>query len=89
MNLLGMINGGATAFPPAEGFWLDRKKGNVEVWQRTVLIYSYVRGRDEFRAVIPDIRKFIYKFGRETNQGSIFFEFDGFAYEIEAPFVDA
>ena len=86
MDLLGRVNGGATALPEAEGFWIDQEVGGVKVWEKTVLVYSYIKEPDTFRSNIVKIRDWIHKFGRDTNQGAIFFEFDGFVYEIPSPF---
>lgn len=84
--LLGCINGGATATAPADGLYFDTIDDQaVEVWEKTVLVYSFIQ-RQPFRENLPALRALMHKFGRETNQGAIYFEFDGFAYQINEPY---
>ena len=79
LDLLGQINGGATAMPPCEGVWLS-DDGEV-IREHPVVVYSYVVP-DVFLADLPRIRQFLHRMGRETNQGEVAFEFDGQFYRI-------
>lgn len=89
-KILTMIGGGATTMPPADGSWIDPVK-NIDditklhysdiVWEKTTLIYVYI-DPDRFEKYLPELRKFLHKFGRETNQGEVVFEFDGAFYKI-------
>jgi len=79
LDLLGQINGGATAMPPCEGVWLS-DKGEL-IREHPVVVYSYVVP-DVFLANLPRLRQFLHRMGRETNQGEVAFEFDGQFYRI-------
>lgn len=78
-ELLARIGGGVTIMPPVEGGWLD-DAGKI-VWENPVLIYTFIRPA-EFRKLLPELRAFLHKLGRETRQGEIAFEFDGRFYRI-------
>ena len=79
-EVLTKIGGGATAFPPADGTWLNPKT-NRTIWEKTTIIYTYIYS-DKFEENIRLFREFLHRFGRETNQGEIVFEFDGRFYRI-------
>ena len=80
VDLLGQINGGATAMPAYEGLWLNEE--GTEIWEHPVVVYSYLLSPDEFAANLPRIREFLHRMGRETNQGEVAFEFDGCFHRI-------
>ncbi|MCP5108141.1 MAG: hypothetical protein GY950_32440 [bacterium] len=89
-KLLTFIGGGATALPPADGTWLspekraetftDLKDEDV-VWEKTTIIYTYIM-TDSFLNSLKALRKFLHRFGKETNQGEVVFEFDGKFFRI-------
>ena len=79
LDLLGGINGGATAMPPCEGVWLNDDEQLIR--EQPVVVYSYIVP-DAFLADLPRIRQFLHRLGRETNQGEVGFEFDGRFYRI-------
>ena len=79
LDLLGGINGGATAMPPCEGVWRNDEADVIR--EHPVVVYSYVVP-DAFLANLSRIREFLHRMGRETNQGEIAFEFDGRFYRI-------
>ncbi len=74
LQLLGQINGGATAMPACEGVWLNEEA--EEIREHPVVVYSYLLSPDAFAAKLPRIREFLHRMGRETNQGEVAFEFD-------------
>ncbi|MBI5477981.1 MAG: hypothetical protein HY906_03950 [Deltaproteobacteria bacterium] len=74
-KLLTQMGGGATIMPPVEGTWLNKSTATV-VWERPVLVYTFVQP-DPFVGLLPDLRKFVRRLGRETNQGEVVVEFDG------------
>jgi hypothetical protein len=89
-KLLTLIGGGATAFPPADGSWLSPEKKiesvtdlNDEdvIWEKTTIIYTYIKA-DGFLNNRGSLREFLHRFGRETNQGEVVFEFDGRFFRI-------
>jgi hypothetical protein len=79
LALLGKMGGGATAMPPVEGVWLD-EQGQF-VWESPVIVYTHVKA-EEFVANLPQLREFLHRLGRTSNQGEVAFEFDGRFYRI-------
>ena len=80
-ELLTAIGGGATAFPPVDGTW-KRPDGSV-LWERTTIMYTYVDA-EKLTEKIGQLREFLHRFGRETNQGEVIVEFDGLLWRINA-----
>lgn len=78
-NLLAQIGGGVTIMPAVEGGWMNAA-GTI-VWEKPVLIYTFIKP-EEFRDSRSELRAFLHKLGRETNQGEVAFEFDGRFYRI-------
>jgi hypothetical protein len=78
-ELLTDSGGGATAFPPVEGTW--RKPDGSNLWEETRIVYTYI-DPDKLMANLPRLRSFLHRFGRETNQGEVVFEFDGWFWSI-------
>jgi hypothetical protein len=89
-KLLTIIGGGATALPPADGSWIspeneiktvtDLRDEDV-IWEKTTIIYTYIKA-DSFLNNVQSLRRFLHRFGRETNQGEVVFEFDGRFFRI-------
>jgi hypothetical protein len=79
-ELLTEIGDGATAFPPVDGTW--RKPDGTDLWEQTKLIYTFI-DPDKLVANISRLRAFLHRFGRETNQGKVVFEFDGLLWGID------
>lgn len=79
-SLLTDIGGGATAFPPVDGTW--RKPDGGDLWEQTKIVYTYI-DPDKLAANMPRLRTFLHRFGRETNQGEVVFEFDGWFWGID------
>jgi len=73
LALLSEINGGATATAPVEGAW-ENDEG-VLIREKTVLVYSFVKA-EAFIENLDRIRDLLHRFGRETGQGEVAFEFD-------------
>ncbi len=87
-TLLTIIGGGATALPPTDGTWLKkdidsikRLKDNDIVWEKTTIMHTYIYS-DRFKKNLKSLREFLHRFGRETNQGEVVFEFIGSLYRI-------
>lgn len=80
-EILTEIGGGATSFPSADGSWKNPASGEI-IFESTKLIYTYIRN-EEFIANIPKLKDYLYRFGRETNQGEVIVEFDGRLYKIQ------
>jgi hypothetical protein len=79
-ELLSQIGGGATAYPPADGNWVDEKGGIL--WEQTRIIFCYVYP-DRLLAKATELREFLHRFGRETNQGEVVVEFDDLFWRIK------
>jgi hypothetical protein len=89
-KLLTISGGGATALPPADGSWIspenkietvsDLKDEDV-IWEKTTILYTYIK-TDNFLNNLKFLRRFLHRFGRETNQGEVVFEFDGRFFRI-------
>jgi hypothetical protein len=79
-TILTAIGGGTTSYPPADGTWLNPENNKI-VRERTKIIYTYIIP-DKFECNLEALRVFLHKFGRETNQGEVVFEFDGVFYKI-------
>jgi hypothetical protein len=78
-KLLAKLGGGVTVMPPVEGGWIN---GDGEIiWEFPVIVYSFIKP-EPFIKAIPELREFLHRLGRETDQGEIAFEFDGLFYRI-------
>lgn len=79
-GLLARIGGGVTIMPPTEGGWLDEENNRI-IWEHPIMVYTYIKP-DQFEQYLPELREFLHRMGRETNQGEIAMEFDGQFYRI-------
>jgi len=79
-DLFARIGGGVTVMPPSEGGWFDEESARA-IWERTVLVYTYIKP-ERFRDLLPELRTLLHRFGRETNQGEVVFEFDADFFRI-------
>jgi DNA-directed RNA polymerase alpha subunit len=89
-RLFAVIGGGATTMPPADGSWLKENIDTIKkikdediIWEKTTMIYTYIYP-DRFKKNLKCLREFLHRFGRETNQGEVVFEFDGEFFRIHA-----
>jgi hypothetical protein len=74
-ELFAQIGGGVTIMPAVDGGWLNSETGKI-IWEKPIIVYSYVLP-DMFEEKLPELRKFLHKMGRITNQGEIGVEFSG------------
>jgi hypothetical protein len=79
-EVLSQIGGGSTAYPPADGTWVNEKGENL--WEKTRIIFCYVYP-DRLHAKVIELREFLHRFGRETNQGEVVVEFDDRFWRIK------
>lgn len=79
-TLLAEIGGGVTIMPPVDGGWRRPEDGEI-VWEKPILVYTYIRP-DSFEQMLPELRNFLHRMGRETRQGEVACLFDGFFYRI-------
>ncbi len=90
-KILSVIGGsGATAMPPADGSWLKFESRALDadavteqdlLFEKTIIIYSYIEP-EKFMKNLQPLREFLHRFGRETDQGEVVFEFDLKFYKI-------
>lgn len=80
LKLLSAIGGGATALPPVDGAWLNPETQEL-IREKVVLAYTYVDA-EKFVVMLPALRAFLHRLGRETDQGETVFEFDDRLYKI-------
>ena len=52
------------------------------IWDDPVVVYSFIRA-DAFFAQLMDVREFLHRMGRETNQGEVAVELDGEFFRID------
>ena len=79
LGLLARVGGGATCLW-GEGSWKNKPE-DEPIIERTAVVYTYVDPKP-FLAELPRLRKFLHRFGRETNQGEVVVEFDSLFYRI-------
>ncbi len=72
-DLLAHIGGGVTIMPPVEGGWMN--DAAQIIWEQPVVVYTYVKP-DAFLERLPQLREFVHRMGRETNQGEVAVEYD-------------
>jgi hypothetical protein len=77
---LAPMGRGVTIMPPAEGAWYDEENDRI-VWEHPVLGYTYIVP-EPFLQRLGELREFLHRMGRETNQGEVVCEFDGQFYRI-------
>ncbi len=79
-NVISPIGGGSSALPPADGTWVNPENNEI-IREKTTILYAYINP-DKFEERMGSLREFLHRFGRETNQGEVVFEFDGRFYRI-------
>jgi hypothetical protein len=72
--ILTRIGEGHTTTPPHDGGW-ESESGKVRR-EKTVIVYTYIKP-DRFLARLPELREFLHRFGRETNQEVVVAELSG------------
>lgn len=79
-ELLAPMGGGVTIMPSAEGGWHDGENDRI-IWEHPVLVYTYIKP-EPFLERLGELREFLHRLGRETNQGEVVYEFDGQFYRV-------
>jgi hypothetical protein len=79
-TVLATIGRGSTSMPPADGTWLNLESKEL-IWEKTTIMYTYI-DPESFEENAGLLREFLHRFGMETNQGEVVFEFDGRFYRI-------
>lgn len=79
-ELLAQMGGGVTVLPPCRGGW-QNPESNVIVWEEPIIVFTYIKP-EQFLELLPTLRAFLHRLGRETRQGEVALEFDGSFYRI-------
>lgn len=79
LRVVGQFFRGGTAFPPGKGVWRDDTRGGQLLFETTVMILSFVDPNDLTDHVL-ELKAFLLRLGRETNQGEVGVVIDGIYY---------
>ncbi len=83
LAMFGRLFRGATAFPPGRGVWRNDERGGELVYDDTQMVTSYVAsGAFDDDETVKRLREFLYRMGREANQGEIGIVIDGTYFGI-------
>lgn len=77
MDILTETNRGVTRLPINKGKWKDDLTG-VHVEEDTIILYSDIDNIEEFSRNLHKIRGLLHKFGVETRQDAVKFDFQGY-----------
>ncbi len=80
LELLSEAGGGATAML-AEGAWLN-PDSDALIREAVHLVYAYVAPQ-AFELALPNLREYLHRLGRETDQGEVVLEISGRLYRIQ------
>ncbi|MGL6073712.1 MAG: hypothetical protein ACRC8S_06070 [Fimbriiglobus sp.] len=83
LDQLAKLYGGATAFPPGNGTYLD--ENNTIMRDETVVINSYSNPQD-FNKSSTELRALLHWIGRTMNQKAVGFVVNGVYREIKPPY---
>ncbi|MEW6368851.1 MAG: hypothetical protein AB1714_29835 [Acidobacteriota bacterium] len=83
LRIFGTLFRGATAFPPGRGVWRDDERGGELVFDDTVLVTSYADPMALTDEVFAELRRFVHRLGRESNQGEVGIVVGGEYYGIK------
>lgn len=73
-EVLTRIGEGYTTTPPHDGGW--ESEGAKVRREKTVIVYTYIKP-DRFVAHLAELREFLHRFGRETDQEVVVVELSG------------
>ena len=81
LEVLGFAFGGATAYPQSRGVWRDDER-SILVYEEPTIVNCYVDPNIVNDRNVAELREFLHRMGRETEQGEIGFVFDEKFYRI-------
>ena len=84
LQTLGMLFGGATAFPQGRGIWRDDVQGGKLLFDEPVVIHCYT-SEPLLEQNMEALREFLHRMGREARQGAIGLVIDDDYLEIGFP----
>ncbi|HEY6348956.1 MAG TPA: hypothetical protein VI636_06055 [Candidatus Angelobacter sp.] len=71
LETLGKLFRGATAYPRARGVWRDDERGGDLRYEEPTIVTCYADPRALTDAARLQLRAFLHRLGRETNQGEV------------------
>ena len=84
LKTLGMLFGGATAFPQGRGVWRDDAQGGKLLFDEPVVMQCYTSAH-MLEQQMNALGDFLHRMGREARQGAIGLVIDGDYLEIGFP----
>ncbi len=84
LKALGLMFGGATAFPQGRGIWRDDAQGGKLLFDEPVVVQCYT-SENRIEQKVSELRDFLHRMGREARQGAIGLVIDGDYLEIGFP----
>lgn len=84
LGTLGMLFGGATAYPQGKGVWRDDVQGGKLIFDKPVVIQCYTSEK-MIETEAGKLREFLVRMGTETNQGAVGFAIGKQYLEIGFP----
>jgi len=88
LKVLGLLFGGATAFPQGRGTWRDDAQGGKLLFDEPVVIHCYTSAQMVEKKV-KALREFLHRMGREARQGAVGLVNDDDYLEIGFPLEEA
>ena len=80
LSVVGQFFRGGTAFPPGKGVWRDDLRGGQLLFETTVMVLSFADPNDLTEFALLELKAFLMRLGRETNQGEVGVVIDGIYY---------
>lgn len=71
LNTFGQLFRGATAYPRARGVWRDDERGGDLVLEEPTIVTCYADPNAATDAALAQLRQFLHRLGRETQQGEV------------------
>jgi hypothetical protein len=84
LEVLGKCFGGATAFPKGKGVWRDDQRGGVLLYDEPIILHCYTNMKS-VKLYKNELHDFLFRMGKETNQGAVGFVIDGTYMEMQFP----
>lgn len=71
LETLGTLFRGATAYPRARGVWRDDERGGTLRYEEPTIVTCYADPKAMTDVARSQLRAFLHRLGRETNQGEV------------------
>jgi hypothetical protein len=84
LRALGILFGGATAYPQGRGVWRDDERGGKLLFDEPIVVHCYTSAA-EIRRQAGALREFLVRMGTECRQSAVGFVIDRDYPEIRFP----